>query len=321
MDVMDRIGLKSIVALALTGALVWSDPLPRPTDPAAARSVPKFSIPAERPGVAYERFQIIGDMGTGRDDQRTVAWALARRAASDDVRFVLTVGDNIYPDGVTSVDDPQWKTKFEDMYAASSLQIPFYASLGNHDHRGSIQAQIDYSSKSSRWTMPAPYYTFIRTLNDETEIRFFALDTTPIHRRQDGVAAQLAWLDAELGKSTARWKIAFGHHPLYSHSIRGNSEEMIEQVESIFVKHGLDLYVAGHDHTLEMHKPVSGVHYVICGASAGPDKAYPVRWTDESYYAATLGGFSSFRVSHDECVIEFVRLDGQTQYAHTITKR
>jgi hypothetical protein len=62
------------------------------------------------------------------------------------------------------------------------------------------------------------------------------------------------------------------------------------------------------------------VDYVISGAGAGPDWAYPVTWNDESYYVATLGGFVLCRVSRDELVIEFVRLNGETQYAHVLTK-
>ena len=69
-----------------------------------------------------------------------------------------------------------------------------------------------------------------------------------------------------------------------------------------------------------MLKPIKGVHYVIAGSGAGPQRAYKAKWTDESFYTATLGGFVALRVSHNELVIEFVRLKGETQYAHTLTK-
>ena len=95
---------------------------------------------------------------------------------------------------------------------------------------------------------------------------------------------------------------------------------MIAALEGVLTTHNVDVYFAGHDHTLEMLKPVEGVHYVISGGGAGPERAYGVDWTDESYYAATLGGFTLCRLSRDELVIEFVRLDGKTEYAHTISK-
>jgi acid phosphatase len=292
----------------------------RPIDPAGERDIPAFTIPSVRPETAYERFMVIGDMGTGRPDQYRVADAMARRARTDGLNFILTVGDNFYPRGVLSIDDPQWETKFEDVYADPTLQVPVYATLGNHDRHGSIEAQIEYTHHNDRWQMLDKYYTFTRTLADETRIQFYAVDTTPIHDRERGITGQLTWLERELAASDARWKIVFGHHPLYSHSSRGNDGAMINRLEPLFVEHGVDVYFAGHDHTLEMLKPVNGVHYVVSGAGGGPDKAYAVNWTDEAYYAATLGGFAFVRASKDELVIEFVRLDAATQYAHTIMK-
>jgi len=137
-------------------------------------------------------------------------------------------------------------------------------------------------------------------------------------------SVQLKWLDEQRQKSSATWKIAFGHHPLYSNGAiqRTNPEKdtMIKALEPIFVKHKIDLYFAGHDHSLEILKPIKGIHYVISGSGAGPSRAYNVNWTDESFYAATLGGFVLCRVSRNELLIEFVRIGGGTQYAHVITK-
>ena len=133
--------------------------------------------------------------------------------------------------------------------------------------------------------------------------------------------AQLAWLDAELTKSDSRWKFVFGHHPLYSHSDKhGNNKNMITKIGPLLAKYKVDVYLCGHDHTLEILKPIDGVYHVVTGGGGGPDMAYNVEWTDESYYAATLGGFTLLRVAKNEIVIEFVRLDGKTEYAHTIPK-
>ena len=292
-----------------------------PTDPAAARVIPAFVVPANRPDVAHERFMVIGDMGTGRPSQHRVAAAMALRAREEPVDFILTVGDNFYLNGVQSSDDPQWQTKFEEVYSDPSLQVPFFPSLGNHDHYGNPQAQIDYGRNHPRWNMPAFHYTFTRELGDGTQVQFFAVDSNPIHEQDPAAAAQLAWLDKQLANSRARWKIVYGHHSLYGHNPRrGHNATMIARLEPLLVKHGVDVYFAGHDHTLEMIKPIHGVHYVISGAAAGPDWAYSVNWTDESFYAATLGGFTLCTVSANALVVEFVRLDGRTQYAHTITK-
>lgn len=309
------VGVCSLLACRTSGKFT------PPTDPAAARVIPAFAVSADKPDVARERFMVIGDMGTGRHDQHQVATAMALRAREEPVDFILTVGDNFYPNGVQSPDDAQWQTKFEAVYSDPSLKVPFFASLGNHDHYGNPQAQIDYGRKHSRWNMPAFHYTFTRELRDGTQVQFFAVDSNPIHEKEPAADAQLNWLDEQLAISRARWKIVYGHHGLYGHNPRrGNNATMIAKLEPLLVEHGVDVYFAGHDHFLDMIKPIHGVHYVISGAAAGPDWAYAVQWTDESYYAATLGGFTLCTISADALVVEFVRLDGKTEYAHTITK-
>lgn len=309
----------SIVAMSAACSLLDRNELV--VDPAAMREIPAFTVPAVKSGVAYERFIVIGDMGSGHSDQAAVATAMTAKAGAEGLDFWLTTGDNIYPDGVESTDDGQWKEKFEDVYADAALQVPIYPALGNHDHRGSVMAQVDYGQHNPLWKMEGSYYTFTRTLADGTEVQFFAIDTEPMQFNHPGTQGQLLWLDQELRKSSARWKIVYGHHPLYGHNPnRGYNPVLIGHLDSIFVEHGVDLYFAGHDHALEMIKPIHGVHHVISGAGGGADWAYNVNWTDESYYVATLGGFVFCRVSGTELVIEFVRMNGETQYAHVLRK-
>lgn len=290
-------------------------------DPAAGREIPAFEVPPARAGVTYQRFFALGDMGTGREDQHLVARQMAARADREPIDFMITLGDNFYPAGVTSADDPKWQTHFEQVYAQASLQVPIYASLGNHDHGGNTQAQVDYSGRSPRWKLPAPYHTFTKPLDDGAVAQFFVLDTTPMARAYPGFQQQIAWLEAELARSNARWRIVFGHHPLYSHvPRRGHNRLMIAALEELFVRYGVDLYIAGHDHILDVLKPVRGVNYLVSGAAGGPDKAYPAEWTDESFYVATNGGYAALRLSKDELLMEMVRMDGHTQFAHVLRK-
>ena len=71
--------------------------------------------------------------------------------------FVISVGDNFYENGVASLQDPHWQQSFEHVYAAKSLQVPWYVVLGNHDYRGNVDAQLDYGKTHPRWNMPARY--------------------------------------------------------------------------------------------------------------------------------------------------------------------
>ena len=50
--------------------------------------------------------------------------------------FVLSLGDNFYSKGVKSVDDPQFKSKYEETFDSPSLQVPWYVCSGNHDYYG-----------------------------------------------------------------------------------------------------------------------------------------------------------------------------------------
>eukprot|EP00930_Biecheleria_cincta_P018320 TRINITY_DN14312_c0_g1_i1.p1 TRINITY_DN14312_c0_g1~~TRINITY_DN14312_c0_g1_i1.p1 ORF type:complete len:430 (+),score=72.45 TRINITY_DN14312_c0_g1_i1:56-1345(+) len=50
-----------------------------------------------------------------------------------DVKFVINVGDSFYPNGVKSKDDPQWDTKWRNVYDAKLRSVPWYSVYGNHD--------------------------------------------------------------------------------------------------------------------------------------------------------------------------------------------
>ncbi len=291
----------------------------RRVDPAASHALPPITIPAEREGAAYERCLVFGDTGTGGPGQRAVAHALAERARRTRPAFAILLGDNFYMEGVRSLEDPLWRGAFEDVYSAQSLAIPYFACLGNHDWKGSVEAELHYHEKNPLWNLPAHDYQFTRTLADGTTIEFFAIDTTPIHDGKDE-SAQLARLDAALAASTARWKIVFGHHPLYANGGSGSDPALIAALEPIFTRRNVDLYLCGHVHALEALKPIAGVRYVVSGAGGGIDNAGKSVWAPTSAYAATNGGFVELRLGHDEIVIEFVRLDSETQFATSLTK-
>jgi tartrate-resistant acid phosphatase type 5 len=180
---------------------------------------------------------------------------------------------------------------------------------------GSVQAQVEHSKVNPRWRLPATHHTFTVPLGSDGSVQFFVLDTQTLGDQQ------VAWLDRELAASKATWKLVYGHFPLYSHSIRGHNGGMIRRLEPTLVKHKVDLYMAGHDHTLEMLRPVKGVNYLVSGGGGGPDMSYAVTWHDEeTLYAATGGGFVALRIGKDDLVIEFIRLDAKTQWCHVIPR-
>jgi len=55
---------------------------------------------------------VIGDMGKGTDAQHKVAKSMKKLYKKHKIKFVLGVGDNVYPNGCTSVNDAGFVDKF-----------------------------------------------------------------------------------------------------------------------------------------------------------------------------------------------------------------
>ena len=79
-------------------------------------------------------FIAIGDWGTGEEDQRDVSDAMGRKCEiglhdtelanhhdKGKCDFILSLGDNIYPQGVTSANDTQFYKKWRDIYDHPSI--------------------------------------------------------------------------------------------------------------------------------------------------------------------------------------------------------
>ena len=91
-------------------------------------------------------FLFFGDQGTGKSDQYNTAIAMKKACDKEGCKFALGAGDNIYENGVSSVDDYKFQNSFEE--PMKSFSIPMYMVLGNHDNRGSNNAQISYTQKA-----------------------------------------------------------------------------------------------------------------------------------------------------------------------------
>ena len=284
-------------------------------------------------------FLVIGDWGRhGEDGQSDTAGRLAAAARKVDPAFVISVGDNFYPNGVASVDDPAWQASFEDVYTDHALHTDWYVVLGNHDYRGNPQAQIDYSKRSRRWHMPARYFTrtFEAGEGSGVSAQFFFIDTSPFiedyQRHPDKYAVedqdvprQLRWLESELKKSTARWKIVVGHHPVYTVGKRkkeaggGIQKELEATLVPLFEKYHVQAYMAGHEHDLQViRRPGGTVTYLVSGAGSevrplgAPDK------DDGRLFAASTAGFMSFALTADALKVEVVDDRNRVPYAITL---
>jgi acid phosphatase len=270
------------------------------------------------------KFIAIGDWGMGTDAERKVAAAIAKVAADSGCDFIVSLGDNFYPKGVKNERDPQWKEKFEDVYSAESLQVPWHAVLGNHDHDGDAQAEIDYSSISSRWRMPAHYYKRVELFGDGVEADFFFTDTQPIFHAYNNwlrfvyfpPGEQVKWLERELAASKAAWKIVVGHHPIFSSGDHGGTKALIELFKPLFEKYGVHAYLNGHDHDLE-HVVVNNVSYLTSGAGSAPRAVKP---TAGARFASGTAGFMRARIAAEEMTVEFFDADAKSIYRAVIPR-
>lgn len=278
-------------------------------------------------------FVAIGDWGReGEPSQRAVAESMGRAASQIGSRFVISAGDNFYPAGVQSVRDPHWKRSFEDVYTAPALQTPWYVALGNHDYRGVAQAQVDYSRLSHRWRMPDRYFKVGGDLLGTHLLDLFVIDTSPLvdghnvgemfeqatrgHIERHESVRQIAWLEAELRRSRAPWKIVMGHHPIYSGG-HGDSPELIAQVAPLLERYGVQAYVNGHDHDLQ-HIRRGRVDYVCAGAGADAGR---VRAIGGTRYCISRPGFATFRLEPQVLRLDFRDLTGRVLYRADIGQR
>lgn len=282
-------------------------------------------------------FLVMGDFGRmGEYHQKTVADELARTAIAIDPEFIISVGDNFYPTGVESVDDPQWKYSFEDIYTPLSLHTDWYVALGNHDYAGNIQAQIDYSKISRRWQMPAPYYKETFEMDNGDKLLMVVIDTNPYIKKyyerggyfknnlaKQDTLAQNKWIEEALGDKDPKikWKIVVGHHPLYSGGKRKTSAETEDiriKFAKLFDKYKVDAYLTGHEHDLQIIRPKGA--YTTQFLSGSASETRPSGMTDGSIFAAAEPGFMAFSILGNSMWIQVVKEDGSILYETELKK-
>ena len=257
---------------------------------------------------------LLGDQGCGNKNARRVAGLMEDYAAKNDISFVMGVGDNIYQNGASSVNDPRFKTHFEEIFYHDHLDIPFYMVLGNHDYEGSVEAQISYSSVSERWNIPAPFYTFNRFLPSGEKVSFFGIDTYELENSSG--TQQLEWLATKLNNaSDARWRIVYGHHPLYNNGNYGDQHKMIEKLAPLFEKYKVHLYASGHEHNIQYLSKKQYTSYIVTGSGC---KVGISECKDNTIYNANQLGFTGLKISGKRIVVESVLIDKGVDYSYAI---
>jgi len=295
-------------------------------------------------------FLVMGDWGGSERSPYTtsseVALAKGMNTAAEELgaKWALALGDNFYSHGLDSVDSSRFHDTFEQCFSGSNLQssngFTFHVVAGNHDHRGNVQAQIDYTQHSERWSFPDFYYTFTKTAPDGATVQVVFIDTVLLFGNsqltddEDGpqlhgselpgpanlsiAESQAQWLDETLAASTADYLIVGGHYPVYSIAEHGPTSAMQPDKFPYFQKHQISAYFCGHEHS-EQHIDVGdGIQYHVIGAAHKGDKSTKHKSSIDSsalkFHDTTGGAFASVTVNKQGMTIKHLNPSGSVKY-------
>jgi hypothetical protein len=260
---------------------------------------PRALLPS---GSSAAHFAVLGDFGESGSGEAAVASLIK----SWQPEFIVTTGDNNYPEGAAETIDANIGQYFHEFifpykgkYGPGASENRFFPSLGNHDWMAPrAKPYFDY------FELPGNerYYDFVRGA-----VHFFAIDSDI--NEPEGITAsskQALWLKQQLAKSKARWQVVYMHHPPYSSGSHGSTLE----TQWPFKEWGVDLVLAGHDHIYE-RLSVGGLPYIVIGL--GGRQIYPFindATGSQTRYNDTLG---ALRVAaNDQALIcYFINIDGK----------
>ncbi len=272
----------------------WSPLAPLPPTPPSPTPLP---LPSPTPS-APVRIAVIGDFGLAGPHEQAVA-ELVHSWQPD---FVVTTGDNNYPNGARET----MAANVLQYYGDFVEQHRFFPALGNHDWYSGIAAYLE------TFDLPGNerYYDVVLG-----PVHLFVLDSDT--NEPDGIDAdslQAQWLRQRLAESTAPWQLVVAHHPPYSSAEHGNAVRL----QWPFALWGVDAVLSGHDHTYERILR-DGIVYFVNGL--GGKSRYSFRQTVEGSQVRYNGDYGAMLVEADASKItfQFINIRGQVIDTYTLT--
>ena len=215
------------------------------------------------------------------------------------VRFVLAAGDNFYKAGVQSVSDVRFQSTYEGVYQHPALvSVPWLMALGNHDYRGNVDAQVEYTNHSRRWFLPHRYYAVEAyrqriTPGVEMVMEVYVLDATLLERchnngdrhiRCTDGNAQRHWLEETLQASKRQQgnsvvvRILVCHYPLFANGPHVNHRWLVEWLEPLIDQYSIPLYINADNHYMQVSRKkveTSSTLFVNSGGGGGYARHLP----------------------------------------------
>jgi hypothetical protein len=251
-------------------------------------------------GTGEARFAVLGDSGSGRPDQLRVATRIGQDVEAGLVDFAVHTGDVVHPTGTYR----NLQAQFFDIYAGWLHRIPVFPTIGNHDEvAGRAGPYLD--------VFALPEHAGPALAPDDGE-RYYSFEAGPAHivsvNTQSAFhdaerSQQLAWLEADLASTTQPWRIVFLHRPPYPSWDDPASGSVRAVLAPVFERHGVQLVLAGHEHTYA--------------------RSTPWRSTSESRqavtYVVTGGGGAVLEDGHDPATWRAIRADAHHHLRVTAT--
>ena len=230
------------------------------------------------------------------------------------MNFVLALGDNFYPSGVESIDDPKWKSVYAEQFRRGRLQnVTFFVVLGNHDFgdggsgfnrsKGYVQVMY-YRERDPLWYLPDVNYTTLQKLGNVSVllvvINSEAIDLCARNSRFCFQEDQLAWVNETLALASTNASIdaifLIAHHNPVS-PVGGHVNYAYDHmILPLLRQYRVSAVLAGHSHFISWAQEKKLVK---------PDGT-PSEYGDELWYLANGAARGS---SAYPCDYQFIGVD------------
>jgi len=116
-----------------------------------------------------------------------------------------------------------------------------------------------------------------------------------------------------------KWKIVVGHHPMYTGGSRTNgydTKAVRNSIEPILYKYNVDVYLTGHEHSLQYLQPQPNKTMHLISGSASEKTS--VQLIPEAKMVASEYGFMVFSITAKQLIVQVLNEKGDVFY--TVSK-
>jgi predicted phosphodiesterase len=232
---------------------------------------------------------VYGDSRTHHDVHRKIVSLIMSRKPA----VVIHTGDMVA--GGKDTDD--WQEFAKDV-SGLRASTSFYAVLGNHEKGGE-------KFFTEHFPMPGNGRWFSA---DHYGVHFILLD---VLAPMDEDSEQIKWLEAQLKAARpngAKFVVVSMHFPIYTtggHS--GEKWKARSMLERMFIEHGVDMVISGHDHDYERLER-GGIVYVVSGGGGAPLRKEKTH-SEFSRFFAAVNNYCALSVKGDVLTLDAFDID------------